>query len=107
MPKGVSLFAGAAGSLLGFREAGYEMIYASDINSNAIATYRLNFPQIPSVAEDIAQIEFERLLVSPTSVGAAAGAGSGVSPPQPTTITNNAMVKKILRNSGSFRPEWG
>ena len=62
MPKAVSLFAGAGGCSLGFRKAGYEIIYASDINLNAMTTYKLNFPQIPSVVEDIAQIKFEQLL---------------------------------------------
>ena len=62
MPKAISLFAGAGGCSLGFRQAGYDIIYASDINPQAIATYKLNFPQTRSVAEDIADIDFERLL---------------------------------------------
>lgn len=62
MPKAISLFAGAGGCSLGFYEAGYQIIYASDINPQAMATYRLNFPDTCSATEDIAHIEFERLL---------------------------------------------
>ncbi|MFQ5435585.1 MAG: DNA cytosine methyltransferase, partial [Anaerolineae bacterium] len=44
MPKAISLFSGAGGCSLGFLNAGYDIIYATDINRHAVNTYRKNFP---------------------------------------------------------------
>ena len=43
-PLAISLFAGAGGCSLGFKRAGYNILYAIDINENAVETYRHNFP---------------------------------------------------------------
>lgn len=40
--KVVSLFSGAGGLDLGFQEAGYELVWANDIEKDAVETYRLN-----------------------------------------------------------------
>ena len=42
MPKAVSLFAGAGGMDLGFRKAGFEIVWANEIAPDACATYRAN-----------------------------------------------------------------
>ena len=42
--KSISLFAGAGGCSLGFKQAGYDIIYATDIDEKAIETYKINFP---------------------------------------------------------------
>ncbi|MFI5118103.1 MAG: DNA cytosine methyltransferase [Terriglobales bacterium] len=39
------LFCGAGGITEGFRQAGYKCLYANDIDSFAIETFRLNHPQ--------------------------------------------------------------
>lgn len=114
MPKAISLFAGAGGCSLGFRDAGYEIIYASDINSDAIATYRLNFPEIPSVAEDIAQMAFEPLLETLGLCGGEldmmiggppcqgfSSAGSGV-----WDDPRNVLLKSYLRALEVMKPKW-
>ncbi|MGB1048945.1 MAG: DNA cytosine methyltransferase [Rhodothermales bacterium] len=41
-PKVVSLFAGAGGLDLGFAQAGFEIIWANDIDSDSVDTYRQN-----------------------------------------------------------------
>lgn len=41
-PKVVSLFSGGGGLDLGFQAAGYQIIWASDINQEAVDTYRAN-----------------------------------------------------------------
>lgn len=41
-PTVVSLFAGAGGMDLGFREAGYAIVWANELNADAAATYRAN-----------------------------------------------------------------
>ncbi len=58
----MSLFAGVGGCSLGFKRAGYHMLYAFDIDENAVQTYRHNFPDIPCKMADIMSCDFEKLL---------------------------------------------
>ncbi|GGM73990.1 hypothetical protein GCM10009017_24940 [Halarchaeum rubridurum] len=46
-PTVVDLFAGAGGLSCGLRQAGYDIQWAIDIEPDAVATYRLNHPEIP------------------------------------------------------------
>lgn len=48
-----SLFSGCGGLDLGFEEAGFECVFASDIMPEAEETYKINFPNIPFVLKDI------------------------------------------------------
>jgi len=56
-PKVVGLFSGAGGMDLGFEKAGYEVIWANDIDRWAVETYRKNFPKTEVVLGDIRDIE--------------------------------------------------
>jgi DNA (cytosine-5)-methyltransferase 1 len=56
-PKVVGLFSGAGGMDLGFEKAGYEVIWANDIDRWAVKTYRRNFPKTEVVLGDIRDIE--------------------------------------------------
>ena len=47
------LFAGAGGLSEGFRQAGYEVVAATDIDPDAVATYRFNFPEARVIVGDI------------------------------------------------------
>lgn len=56
-PKMVSLFSGCGGLDMGFKAAGYDIIWANDFDSDAQAVYRINIGQIDgrdimSVGED-------------------------------------------------------
>lgn len=62
MLTAISLFAGAGGCSLGFKEAGYKIIYASDIDHNAVSTYRANFTNTICEQSDITQLDFQKLL---------------------------------------------
>jgi len=46
-PTVVDLFSGAGGLSCGLRQAGYDIRWAIDIDTDAVATYRLNHPEIP------------------------------------------------------------
>ena len=46
----LSLFCGAGGCSLGFQRAGYEILFASDIDKAAIDTYKANFPATSAVS---------------------------------------------------------
>ncbi|MXZ11312.1 MAG: DNA cytosine methyltransferase [Gemmatimonadetes bacterium] len=61
-PLAISLFAGAGGCSLGFKRAGYNILYAIDINENAVGTYRHNFPDTQCEMADIMSYDFEKLL---------------------------------------------
>jgi DNA (cytosine-5)-methyltransferase 1 len=50
----VSLFSGCGGLDLGFKQCGYEIVFANDIDSDAVQTYRLNLGDI--VQKDIREI---------------------------------------------------
>lgn len=53
----VSLFSGCGGLDLGFERAGFNIIWANDIDSSIRETYSLNHPNTRFVAADIRQIE--------------------------------------------------
>ena len=53
MPRIVSLFSGAGGLDLGFREHGFEIAFAVDRMVAAINTHRRNFPETTSMAADV------------------------------------------------------
>lgn len=62
MQKAISLFSGAGGCSLGFHNAGYEIIYATDINRHAVNTYKKNFPNTLCEQHNIVDIDFTALL---------------------------------------------
>lgn len=61
-PKAISLFCGAGGCSLGFKNAGYDVVLATDIDAAAANTYRQNFPETKVVTADINQIDFDTAL---------------------------------------------
>lgn len=59
-PRAVDLFAGAGGLSYGLSQAGYRVDWAIDIEPDAVATYRLNHPEIPHehvVCDDVREID--------------------------------------------------
>ena len=61
-PKAISLFAGAGGCSFGFKQNGYDIIYATDFDKAAIETYKRNFPETKAECKDINDINFSNLL---------------------------------------------
>lgn len=55
----VSLFSGCGGIDLGFRQAGFNTVYANDIDQDACSTYRANLGEITE--GDIRSVSFPRL----------------------------------------------
>ncbi len=58
----VSLFAGAGGSCLGFRWAGFDPVWANDFVDAACATFKANFPETPIDHRDIRRIRSGEIL---------------------------------------------
>jgi DNA (cytosine-5)-methyltransferase 1 len=61
-PKVISLFCGAGGCSLGFKQAGYSVSFANDIDEKAIKSYQTNFPDTETSNADINSINFQELL---------------------------------------------
>ena len=55
--KIISLFCGAGGLDLGFKEAGFDCVFASDIMPYAESTYKRNFPETKFMRNDIRLIK--------------------------------------------------
>lgn len=61
-PTAISLFCGAGGCSLGFKQAGYNLLYANDKDMSAIETYKANFPNTIYSTESIDDLVFSNLL---------------------------------------------
>ncbi len=60
-PTVISLFAGCGGSSLGYRMAGYREVLAVDFDKDCEETFRLNFPGIPFLREDVLKVDGDQL----------------------------------------------
>lgn len=61
----IDLFSGCGGMTVGFKQAGFNTILASDIDVNCFKTFKKNFPETPFINEDISKIskkEFKSLI---------------------------------------------
>ncbi len=61
-PTAISLFCGAGGCSLGFRQAGCSILYATDKDKAAVTTYKKNFPETICIQEDIENLDFAQIL---------------------------------------------
>ncbi len=68
-PKVISLFSGAGGMDLGFEMAGYDIVFANDIDKWAVETYQYNFPNIKVVLGDISKIPSEDIPEADVVIG--------------------------------------
>lgn len=61
-PTVISLFAGCGGSSLGYSMAGYRELLAVEWDDNAVATFKLNFPDVPVYHDDIHNLSVDECL---------------------------------------------
>lgn len=61
-PKCIDLFSGAGGLAVGFRKAGWSIVAANDLDEDAAATFRLNFPEATFFQGPIAALAAKDLL---------------------------------------------
>ncbi len=61
-PTVISTFAGCGGSSLGYSMAGFRELLAVEWDDNAVATFRLNFPDVPVYHGDIAALTVDEVL---------------------------------------------
>lgn len=61
-PTVISTFAGCGGSSLGYSMAGFRELLAVEWDDNAVATFKLNFPDVPVYHGDIAKLSTDECL---------------------------------------------
>jgi DNA (cytosine-5)-methyltransferase 1 len=61
-PTVISTFAGCGGSSLGYQLAGFKELLAVEWDDNAVATFKLNFPDVPVYHGDICQLSGEECM---------------------------------------------
>lgn len=113
-PRAISLFCGAGGCSLGFKNAGYDVIYASDFNSAAIKTYQQNFPETLSEVQDIRTQDFKELMKNLSIqsgeldilIGGPPCQGFSTAGIQFWDDQRNELLKEYVRCLSEVRPKW-
>ncbi|MDG6999104.1 MAG: DNA cytosine methyltransferase [Nitrososphaerota archaeon] len=101
--KVVSIFSGSGGTDLGFLEAGYEIIFANDINRIAVETYRTNLHVSPSLA-DIRAIK--KLPKADVLVACNPCQGFSIIGKRDENDPRNALYKEIFRCLKLVKPKY-
>lgn len=113
-PTAISLFAGAGGCSLGFRQAGYDVRFATDIDADAVESYRRNFVRTPCEVADIRKLnansllervqlqpgELDILLGGPPCQGFSSAGGKAGDDPR------NSLLGHYVRLLEGVRPKW-
>jgi len=114
MPKAISLFAGAGGCSFGFKQAGYDIVFATDFNRAAMDTYALNFKGANIACADICEFDFEQLLRSldlkpgelDVLIGGPPCQGFSTAGPRFWDDPRNHLLKQYVRAIEVIRPKW-
>jgi len=113
-PTAISLFCGAGGCSLGFKQAGYSILYANDKDVAAVETYKKNFPETLCSHEDINNLDFNEVM---TTVGLQSGELDiliGGPPCQGFSTAGtrfwddprNHLLKSYVRALKTINPKW-
>ncbi|MFZ1693057.1 MAG: DNA cytosine methyltransferase [Flavobacteriales bacterium] len=114
MPKAISLFAGAGGCSLGFKQAGYDVVFATDFDKAAMQTYALNFTGANIARKDICELDFEQLLASlklksgelDVLIGGPPCQGFSTAGPRFWDDPRNHLLKQYVRAIEVIKPKW-
>ena len=108
-------FSGCGGTSAGFQQAGMEIMFALDIDPDAAATYRKNFPKTEFCEEDITKVNTNKIHNLIKSCGDDPILFCGCAPCQPFTRQNTESPKddkrkNLLSNFGNiveeFKPDF-
>lgn len=61
-PRVISTFSGCGGSSCGYKQAGYDVKLAVEMDNHAVETYHLNFPDTPIYHGDIHNLSVDKVL---------------------------------------------
>ena len=110
----LSLFCGAGGCSLGFQRAGYEILFASDIDKAAIDTYKANFPATSCTQSDIRKIDFSQILFDlgllvgelDILIGGPPCQGFSTAGLRFWDDPRNSLLKQYIHALHTIRPKW-
>jgi DNA (cytosine-5)-methyltransferase 1 len=111
-PSVVDLFAGAGGLSLGFRQAGFRIALAVELDRNASRTFQVNQPDTPVLTRDVVGLDtgaVRDLLGERPLEGLIAGPpcqGFSVAGLRYADDPRNALPREILRMAGELRPSF-
>jgi DNA (cytosine-5)-methyltransferase 1 len=110
-PTVFSLFTGAGGLDIGFEEAGFNIIGASDIWVESAKTMEINFPKVPFICKDIRQIDPREILeltngVRPdVFIGGPPCQGFSVMGDKNSADPRNTLFESYVRLVGALEPK--
>ncbi len=113
-PKAISLFAGAGGCSLGFKQAGYSILYATDFDKSAVKSYKANFPDTRVECKNISDINFKELLSDldlkegelDILIGGPPCQGFSTAGPRFWDDPRNHLLKQYIRALETIQPKW-
>ena len=113
-PSAISLFAGAGGCSLGFRQAGYKVLYANELDASAAETYMTNLHGTFVDKRDICEVDFERLAASlnlnaenlDIVIGGPPCQGFSTAGMRFWDDPRNQLLKQYVRALQTLRPKW-
>ena len=106
-PKAIALFCGAGGLSLGFKQAGYDVVFATDINHHALASYSAYFPNMNIFESDIRDLQPSSL---PSNVDIILGGppcqGFSSAGQHFWDDPRNKLLSEYVRMLDALRPKW-
>ena len=106
-PSAVALFCGAGGLSLGFKRAGFEILFSTDIDPDAVQSYRTFFPSASVRQGDIRQLDAAAL---PHSIDILLGGppcqGFSSAGQKFWDDERNKLLTEYIRILAAMRPKW-
>lgn len=110
----LSLFSGAGGCSLGFKQAGYDVLFASDIDTAATQSYAANFPETNALQVDIRQLDFKQILMNlglrvgeiDVMVGGPPCQGFSSAGLRFWDDPRNSLLKQYIQALHTMQPKW-
>jgi len=106
-PKAIALFCGAGGLSLGFKRAGFDILFSTDIDADAVQSYKTFFPSANVCQGDIRQLDpaslpgnIDILLGGPPCQGFSS-AGQKF-----WADERNKLLTEYIRVLDALRPKW-
>lgn len=110
----LSLFSGAGGCSLGFKQAGYDILFASDIDTSATKSYGANFPETNALQADIRELDFRQVLTNlglrvgelDVMVGGPPCQGFSTAGLRFWDDPRNSLLKQYIQALHTMQPKW-
>jgi len=112
-PKVLSLFSGAGGLDLGFRNAGFEIKTSNEIDKYTFETYEYNFPKTHHIGKSIIKLSAEDLekyydgIIGgpPCQSWSAAGQQKGINDPRGKLFFEYVRILDLILSKSNFEKD--